>query len=627
MSRTDGKYDVAVIGAGHAGVEAALAPARLGFRVLLLTLDRLAVGRMSCNPAIGGLAKGHLVREIDALGGEMARAIDAVGIHFKLLNRSRGPAVQGPRAQADRDGYSAYMLGVVENEPNIDLKDGEAADLIVTGGEIRGLVTATGEKYSADSVILTAGTFLSAVMFTGDRKVAGGRRNEPAAERLGERMRTLGFRTARLKTGTPPRVRRSTVDWSRAWEQKPDRPPLPFSFGTESIDRPQVSCWITRTNDKTHDIIRRNLDRSPLFRGEIGGAGPRYCPSIEDKIHRFAHQPSHHVFLEIEGGDSDLVYPNGLSTSLPEDVQEEFLRSIPGLEECEMVIPGYAVEYDFFPSDQIRRSLETTLVEGLYLAGQMNGTSGYEEAAAQGIMAGINAANRCRGDRPLVLSRAEAYIGVLVDDLVTRVPREPYRMFTSRAEHRLILRHDTADVRLAPVGAALGLASEAAARRAAEKDRDARREIAYLSSRTAPFHEANELTERLEAGPVRPGTKVVEILRRPAVSYDDILPLRDGEPLPAPPLRREVEVRVKYAGYVERQIRLVEKLKKMENRSIPTHFAYEEVGGLSNEAEEKLTAFRPETLGVASRIEGVTPADVSLLVVYLDRWERTEELS
>lgn len=603
------RYDIVVIGAGHAGCEAALAAARMGLSVAVVTLERSGIGRMSCNPSIGGLAKGHLVREIDALGGEMARAIDATGIHYKILNRSRGPAVQAPRAQADRNAYEAYMLGALEGEAGLDIIEGEAADLIVENGNARGVRTADDVKIRAGAVILTAGTFLRGRMYVGEETFDGGRRGEPAAARLSDSMRAIGFRTTRLKTGTPPRVFRDSILFEKTEEQPPDVPPPPFSFQTKSIDRPQVSCWITRTTEETHKVIRSCLDRSPLFTGRIEGAGPRYCLSIEDKVVRFPHHDFHQIFLEIEGDGTDLVYPNGLATSLPEEGQREFLRTIPGLEKSEMALPGYAVEYDFFPTDQIRRSLETKRIGHLYFAGQVNGTSGYEEAAAQGLIAGINAVHRLDNKDPVHLTRSESYIGVLIDDLVTCNPTEPYRMFTSRAEHRLLLRHDNADIRLAALGRRLGLIPEEVHLRAEERDRLAREEIKYLSGKTA----------RVEgAAPVR----LDAFLRRPEVTYENIIPMRGERPVPEPPVRREVEIRIKYAGYVKRQKRVVEKLSRMEGRPIPAGFDYESVRGFSREGSEKLIRYSPETVGVASRIDGVTPADLSLLVVHLDRKAR-----
>jgi len=614
--------DVLVIGGGHAGCEAALAAARMGCSVLLLTHDRCAPARMSCNPAIGGLAKGQLVREIDALGGEMGLAIDATGIHFRVLNASRGPAVRAPRAQADRDAYSAYMRDVLEGRPNLAIEEGEAADLLVERGHVAGAVDASGRTFRARAVVLAAGTFLSACMYVGERCIPGGRRGEPAAERLAERMRALGFRTARLKTGTPPRLRGSTIRYERTCEQRPDDPPRPFSFRTQRIERNQVSCWTTDTNEETHRVIRASLDRSPLYTGKIQGAGPRYCPSIEDKVVRFGHHSSHKIFLEAEGGVEDLVYPNGISTSLPEETQRALLRTIPGLEDAEMVHPGYAVEYDFFPTDQIRRSLETRRVRGLYFAGQVNGTSGYEEAAAQGLVAGINAALGLDGREPIRFGRGEAYIGVLIDDLITREPEEPYRLFTSRAEHRLLLRHDTADIRLAPLGVRLGLLPERVLRLAEERDRAAAREIVYLES--IPVTPEGGSRALVEAGmrPASGPTTLAGLLRRPEVRYEDLLAFRNGEPVPPEAVRREVETRVKYAGYVARQTREAERLASMEGRPIPEAFDHETIRGLSREGREKLLRFRPETVGVASRIDGVSPADLALLVVHLDRRER-----
>jgi len=614
--------DVLVIGGGHAGCEAALAAARMGCSVLLLTHDRCAPARMSCNPAIGGLAKGQLVREIDALGGEMGLAIDATGIHFRVLNASRGPAVRAPRAQADRDAYSAYMRDVLEGRPNLAIEEGEAADLLVERGHVAGAVDASGRTFRARAVVLAAGTFLSACMYVGERCIPGGRRGEPAAERLAERMRALGFRTARLKTGTPPRLRGSTIRYERTCEQRPDDPPRPFSFRTQRIERNQVSCWTTDTNEETHRVIRASLDRSPLYTGKIQGAGPRYCPSIEDKVVRFGHHSSHKIFLEAEGGVEDLVYPNGISTSLPEETQRALLRTIPGLEDAEMVHPGYAVEYDFFPTDQIRRSLETRRVRGLYFAGQVNGTSGYEEAAAQGLVAGINAALGMDGREPICFGRGEAYIGVLIDDLITREPEEPYRLFTSRAEHRLLLRHDTADIRLAPLGVRLGLLPERVLRLAEERDRAAAREIVYLES--IPVTPEGGSRALVEAGmrPASGPTTLAGLLRRPEVRYEDLLAFRNGEPVPPEAVRREVETRVKYAGYVARQTREAERLASMEGRPIPEAFDHETIRGLSREGREKLLRFRPETVGVASRIDGVSPADLALLVVHLDRRER-----
>ena len=616
------KFDVIVVGAGHAGCEAALAPARMGLSVLMITLDRTGVARMSCNPAIGGLAKGQLVREIDALGGEMGLAIDAAGTHFRILNRSRGPAVRAPRAQADREAYSAYMARVVDRQQNLLLEEGEVADIVTDRGAVAGVTTSSGERIAASAVIVTAGTFLDACMYVGDRRVSGGRRGEPAAERLARSMSALGFRTARMKTGTPPRLSGETIDRGRTGEQKPDDPPRPFSFRTVSIDRPQVSCLVTRTTGETHEVIRSFLDRSPLFTGKIKGAGPRYCPSIEDKVVRFAHHHSHQIFLEEEGGDGGLVYPNGISTSLPEEAQRALVKTIPGLEEAEIVFPGYAVEYDFFPTDQIRRSLETKLVERLYFAGQVNGTSGYEEAAAQGLIAGVNAARRIGEEEPVILGRSEAYIGVLIDDLITCEPEEPYRMFTSRAEHRLLLRHDTADIRLAPLGVKLGLLPEEVLRRAREREAAADREVAFLEKTVAGTADARRIVAACGGEPPAGPARLAALLRRPEIGHEKILPFRNGEPAPPEPVREEAEFRIKYEGYVRRQERALKRVASMEHRAIPGRFDYGSIGGISAEGREKLGLVQPETVGVASRIDGVTPADISLLVVHLDRRSR-----
>jgi tRNA uridine 5-carboxymethylaminomethyl modification enzyme len=582
---------IIVVGAGHAGIEAALAASRMGADVRVLTLRPEAIGRMSCNPAIGGLAKGQIVREIDALGGEMGRATDATGIQFRMLNTRKGPAVRSPRAQADKDAYAAYMRGILERRTEI-VAD-EVDEILVADGRVTG-VRGKRARYEADAVVVTTGTFLRAIMHCGEQKSAGGRIGEPSADGLTGCLQRLGFETGRLKTGTPPRLRRDSIDFEKTQVQHGDPDPAPFSYGTERIDRPQAVCWLTHTNERTHEILRANLHRAPMYSGQIQSVGPRYCPSVEDKVVRFADKPRHTVFLEPEvlGGES--IYCNGISTSTPPDVQEAFVRTIRGLERAEFLRYGYAVEYDYAPAFQLRHTLETRRIRGLYFAGQINGTSGYEEAAGQGIVAGINAA--LGGEGEFVLSRAEAYIGVMIDDLVSLSIREPYRMFTSRAEFRLLLRTDNADRRLMPRARPLGLIDEAA------WDRLRRKEAAIAAARAALRRRGLERE-----------------LRRPEATWADLAAA-------APELRElgvdraaaeELEIEVKYEGYIERAHREAEKLRRMEARRIPEGIDYGAMRHLKFEAREKLARIRPATLAQASRIAGVTPADVQVLMAYL----------
>jgi len=600
-----GDFDVIVIGGGHAGVEAATAAARIGCRTAMVVLDPAAIGRMSCNPAIGGLAKGQLVREVDALGGEMGLVTDQTGIQFRMLNTSKGPAVRSPRAQCDRDAYNHTMVARVLAYPGLTVVAGEAVALRsnARGDAIDGVELADGSTLRAPTVVLTTGTFLGGKLFAGAWEAPGGRHGEAPAARISDSLRAFGIRLGRHKTGTPPRLHADSIDFTRLEVQPGDDPPQPFSFRTERIVQEQMPCWLTRTTPETHAIIRANAHHSPMFQGRIQGTGPRYCPSVEDKVVRFAGQDSHPIFLEPEGRTSREIYPNGISTSLPADVQMQFLRTIPGLEQVVMLRPGYAVEYDYVLTDQLRGDLQVAGLRGLFAAGQINGTSGYEEAAGQGLVAGLNAARFARGQEPVVFDRATAYLGVMVDDLCRVNPTEPYRMFTSRAEFRLLLRSDNADRRLTTLGERLGLvgAEQAAAVRSKEQRIAAAREWLDLQRRS--------------------GKTLTEWLRRPEVTTAD---LAQWDPTFAamalsPAEASEVEAEVKYAGYVERQAMEVARLRAMEERRIPTAFDYAVLPGLSNEARSRLLQRRPLTIGEASRLAGVRQADVQLLLVALGR--------
>jgi tRNA uridine 5-carboxymethylaminomethyl modification enzyme len=618
------EFDVIVVGAGHAGIEAALAAARMGRRTLMLTLNLDHIGQMSCNPAIGGIGKGHLVREIDALGGEMGRAIDETGIQFRRLNVRKGPAVRATRAQADKALYRARMKRVLEHEPGLACRQGSVERLIIADGGVCGVETQIGELFSAKAVVLTTGTFLKGLIHVGDRSYSAGRAGDFAAMNLSDQLATLGFRVGRLKTGTCPRLDRRTIDFARLEEQPGDDPPPIFSFSTTRIRQPQVSCHLTYTNPGTHHIIRAGLDRSPLYNGTIHSRGPRYCPSIEDKVMRFADKERHQIFLEPEGYDTVEVYPNGLSTSLPLDVQIRMVRSIVGLEQAEIMRPGYAIEYDYCDPTQVDASLASKLLGGLFFAGQINGTTGYEEAAAQGIMAGINAARSVTGDPPIVLHRDRAYIGVLIDDLVTKgVGGEPYRMFTSRAEHRLLLREDNADLRLGAIGRDVGLLSESARDRVIAKEGRIADEIHRLEQTTVvPSPEIHAALAKMGTAPIRQPTRLAALLRRPEVAYGEVATLGDPRQAPAflaEDVAAQVEIEIKYGGYVERQRQLVARSRATENVGIPANLDYERVAGLSNEAREKLGKIRPRSLGQASRISGITPAAVSLLAIHLRR--------
>ena len=598
-------FDVIVIGGGHAGVEAASAAARLGCRTAMVVLDPAAIGRMSCNPAIGGLAKGQLVREVDALGGEMALVTDQTGIQFRMLNTSKGPAVRSPRAQCDRDAYNRAMVARVLSIPHLTVVGGEAVALRARpdGAAIAGVVLQDGRDLQAPAVVLTTGTFLGGRLFAGAWESPGGRHGEAPAARISESLRSFGIRLGRHKTGTPPRLARDSIEVARLEVQPGDEPPQPFSFRTGKLDVVQLPCWLTRTTPATHAIIRANAHHSPMFQGRIQGVGPRYCPSVEDKVVRFAEAESHPIFLEPEGRDSNEIYPNGVSTSLPADVQLQFLRTIPGLEQVQMLRPGYAVEYDYVLTDQIRGDLQIASLRGLFAAGQINGTSGYEEAAGQGLVAGLNAARFARGQEPVVFDRATAYLGVMVDDLCRVNPSEPYRMFTSRAEFRLLLRSDNADRRLTVLGERLGLVGreQADAVRTKEQRLTAARRWLDLQRRD--------------------GKTLTEWLRRPEVTTVDLAQLdaQFAAMALSPAEFAELEAEVKYAGYIERQAMEVARLQRMEERRIPASFDYARVPGLSNEARSRLAERRPVTLGEASRLAGVRQADVQLLLVVLGR--------
>jgi tRNA uridine 5-carboxymethylaminomethyl modification enzyme len=622
MITYDKVYDVIVVGAGHAGCEAALAAARMGAEVLLLTISLDTIAQMSCNPAIGGLAKGQLVKEIDALGGEMARNIDKTGIHFRLLNTKKGPAVRSSRAQADKKLYHVEMKRTLERQERLEVKQEVVEDLIVENGGVKGIVTKTC-AFLGRTVILTTGTFLKGVIHIGDTSFVGGRLGEPASEGLSDALRRVGFEIGRLKTGTPPRVNAKSVDFDAMTIQYPDDPPRPFSFSTERIDRPQVPCYLTYTNERTHEIIRRNLKRSARFSGRIKSIGPRYCPSIEDKVVRFPDRNRHQIFVEPEGLDTLEIYLNGISTSMPVDVQIEMLRTIPGLERVQIMRPAYAIEYDFAPPTQLKPSLETKTIEGLFFAGQINGTSGYEEAAAQGIIAGINAVLKIRNEEPLILDRSQAYIGVLIDDLVTKGTKEPYRMFTSRAEYRLVLREDNADLRLMDIGRRLGLIDDETYAKFSTKRRLIEREMERLEgTRLYPNSTTQEIMKAMNTAPISQPMTLRDLLKRPEVSYELI------ERFFPPPqelpwqVKEQVEIQVKYEGYIKRQEEQIRGFRKMERMLIPPDFDYFKVKGISNEAKEKLDKIRPRSIGQASRISGVSPADISILMIALETLRR-----
>ena len=626
MEYNAGDYDIAVIGAGHAGCEAALAAARLGMKTLIFSISLEAIANMPCNPHIGGSSKGHLVREIDALGGEMAKNIDKTMIQIKMLNTSKGPAVYSLRAQADRKKYQAEMKHTLEKQENLEVKQGEIVDIIVENGKVKAVKTDVGAIYNVKAVIVATGTYLKGKIFIGEYSKESGPDGVAAANKLSEALKKLGINLVRFKTGTPARINRRSIDFSKMEVQKGDEGIEAFSFEDKAKEFEQVDCYLTYTNEKTHKIIRDNLYRSPLYAGMIEGTGPRYCPSIEDKVVRFSDKPRHQAFVEPVGLDTEEMYIQGMSSSLPEDVQIALYRTIPGLENAEFTRPAYAIEYDCIDPSNLKLSLEYKGIDGLFMAGQTNGTSGYEEAACQGLIAGINAAQKIKGKEPVILDRTQGYIGVLIDDIVTKGTNEPYRMMTSRAEYRLLLRQDNADLRLTPIGHEIGLISDERYDEFLNKKENVEKEIERLKKLTVkPTEKVNKFLETKNTTILTTGTKMAELLKRPEIKYNELAEIDNERPNLSIQEQEEVEIQLKYEGYIKLQETQVEKFKKLEEKILPEEIDYEKIEGISLEGRQKLNKFKPRSVGQASRISGVSPADISVLVIYLQQLKNKEK--